>query len=65
MKKSSRRDHPSEPSPRNRRECRHNGGGEGRWEFAANGSLISLGSTDGTRRAAYRTADGELRFLPL
>jgi hypothetical protein len=64
MKKTSRRDHPSEPSPRNKRECRQ-GGAEGRWEFAANGSLIALGSTEASRRAAYRTADGEVRFLPL
>jgi hypothetical protein len=65
MKKTSRRDHPSEPSHRNRRDCRQNGGSEGRWEFTASGSLIALGSTDAVRRAAYRTADGELRFLPL
>ena len=65
MKKPSRRDHPSEPSHRNRRDCRQNGGSEGRWEFTASGSLFALGSTDAVRRAAYRTADGELRFLPL
>jgi hypothetical protein len=65
MKKPSRRDHPSEPSQRNRRECRQNGASEGRWEFNVNGSLIALGSTEGMRRAAYRTADGEVRFLPL
>jgi len=65
MKKPSRRDHPGEPSPRSRRDCRQNGGSEGRWEFTANGSLFALGSTDAVRRAAYRTAEGELRFLPL
>jgi hypothetical protein len=61
MKKSSRRDHPSEPSSRNRREKK----GDGRWELGASGSLIALGSTDAARRAAYRTSGGELRFLPL
>jgi hypothetical protein len=65
MKKPSRRDHPSEPSHRNRRDCHQKGGSEGRWEFTASGSLFALGSTEAARRAAYRTADGELRFLPL
>jgi hypothetical protein len=63
MKKPSRRDHPSEPSSRNQKDCRQNGAGK--WEFSASGSLISLGSTEASRRAAYRTAEGELRFLPL
>jgi hypothetical protein len=62
MKKSSRRDHPSEPSSRHRRE-KH--GGDGRWELGTSGSLIALGSTDSARRAAYRTSGGQLRFLPL
>jgi hypothetical protein len=62
MKKPSRRDHPSDPSQRNRRECRQGGG---RWEFAMNGSLFALGSTEGARRAAYCTSGGEVRFLPL
>jgi hypothetical protein len=65
MKKSSRRDHPSEPSSRNRRECRQSGGSEGRWEFITSGSIFSIGSNGTARRAAYRSADGELRFLPL
>jgi hypothetical protein len=65
MKKASRRDHPSEPSHRSQRACQQKGGSEGRWEFSASGSLIALGSTDTARRAAYRTAEGELRFLPL
>jgi hypothetical protein len=65
MKKTSRRDHLSEPSRRSRRDCRQNGGSEGRWEFTASGSLFALGATDAARRAAYRTATGELRFLPL
>jgi len=65
MKKSSRRDHPSEPSSRNRRDCRPNGGSDGRWEYITSGSIFTLGSNDTARRAAYRSADGELRFLPL
>jgi hypothetical protein len=65
MKKPSRRDHPSETSHRNQRDCRQNGGSEGRWEFTSSGSLFALGSTEAARRAAYRTAEGELRFLPL
>ncbi len=60
MKKSSRRDHPSEPSQRQKRQ---NGSG-GRWEFNGS-SLITLGATESARRTAYRTADGEVRFLPL
>jgi len=65
MKKTSRRDHPSEPSQRNQRAWRQSSGSEGRWEFASSGSLITIGSTGIGRRAAYRTAEGELRFLPL
>ena len=63
MKKAFRRDHPSESSPRNRRG--QNSGSEGRWEFSSSGSLIALGSIAAVRRAAYCTADGGLRFLPL
>jgi len=65
MKKSSRRDHPSETSRRSQQACSQNGGSEGRWEFTASGSLIALGATESVRRAAYRTATGELRFFPL
>jgi len=65
MKKPSRRDHPSEPSNRNRRDCRQNGASEGRWEFITSGSIFAIGSNGTARRAAYRSADGELRFLPL
>jgi len=65
MKKTSRRDHPSEPSHRSRRDCHQNGGSEGRWEFITSGSIFAIGSNGTARRAAYRTADGELRFLPL
>jgi len=66
MKKTSRRDHPSEPSRRSRRDCLRNGESEGRWEFSlASEILFAFGSTERARRAAYRTAGGELRFLPL
>ena len=65
MKKPSRRDQRSEPSHRSPRDCQQKSGSEGRWEFTASGSLFSLGSTEAVRRAAYRTAGGELRFLPL
>jgi len=66
MKKLSPRDHLGELSPAGQRHGRHNGGSEGRWEFnLAGGSLFALGSTGSVRRAAYRTAAGELRFLPL
>ena len=65
MKKSSRRDHTSESSHRSARGCHKNGGSEGPWEFTASGTLVALGSSGAVRRAAYRTATGELRFLPL
>jgi hypothetical protein len=65
MKKSSRRDHPGEPSHRSRRDSHQKGGSDGRWEFITSGSIFAIGSNDTARRAAYRTADGELRFLPL
>jgi hypothetical protein len=63
MKKSSRRDHPSESavaqgSLANRKD-------EGRWEFTGSGRLFPMGATDSVRRAAYWTAGGELRFFPL
>jgi len=65
MKKTSRRDHPSESSHRNQRGCQQKGGSEGRWEFITSGSIFAFGSGKTARRAAYRTAEGELRFLPL
>jgi hypothetical protein len=65
MKKPSRRDHPSESSHRSSRDCRQKGGSEGRWEFITSGNIFTLGSNGTARRAAYRTAEGELRFLPL
>ncbi len=37
-----------------------------RWVYnLVSESLFTFGSTDQARRAAYRGADGEMRFLPL
>jgi ferric-dicitrate binding protein FerR (iron transport regulator) len=64
MKKPPHRDHPSEPSRRSRRDRRPNGGSKGRWEFGvASESLFALFSSGTVRRAAYCTAEGEMRFL--
>ncbi len=66
MKKPSRREHPEEPSRPNKREESKKGSKKGGWAFnLASESLFALGSTEGARRVAYRTASGELRFLPL
>ena len=59
MKKTSRREHPSEPAPRNKRRQQ---GADGRWEFSGTGSLVTLGAPE--RGTAYYTSGGELRFLP-
>jgi len=65
MKKTARRDHPSETSRRSHRAYSQNGGKEGGWAFnLASENLFALGSTGPARRVAYRTATGELRFLP-
>ena len=66
MKTPSRRDHPRATIRRNQSDCCDQGGSAGRWEFnLASENLFALGSTEAIRRAAYRTADGYLRFLPL
>jgi hypothetical protein len=66
MKKSSRCDHAGKPSDGDRKDRRWKGGSEGRWEFnLASEILFAVGSTEAVRRAAYRTAAGEMRFLPL
>jgi hypothetical protein len=65
MKKPSRRDTPNAATPQPGRTAKRNGKKEGRWEFTSSGSLFALGAVDAVRRAAYRTAGGELRFLPL
>ena len=66
MKKPIRPDHVREtfrPSPK---DCPKSSGKEGRWSFnLASESLFTLGATESSRRVAYRTADGQLRFLPL
>ncbi|HEV3273146.1 MAG TPA: hypothetical protein VGZ93_13285 [Candidatus Methylacidiphilales bacterium] len=65
MKKPSRRDHPGDTSHPSWRDCRQNGASQGRWEFITSGNIFAVGSNGTARRAAYRTAEGELRFLPL
>ena len=66
MKKPTRPDHPSETSRRSSGQCRSEGAKDGRWSFnLATENLFALGSTENARRVAYRTANGELRFLPI
>jgi len=66
MKKPARREPSSEPSRRPQRDEPKKIVKKGGWSFnLANESLFALGSTEGARRVAYRTATGELRFLPL
>jgi hypothetical protein len=65
MKKSSRREHLKESSRQSSRSSRKKGGSEGPWEFISSGRLFPFGSGNSIRKAAYRTASGELRFLPL
>ncbi len=61
MKKHFRRDHSDETT----RHPSSSAGSVGRWSFnLASESLFTLGATERTRRLAYRTATGELRFLP-
>jgi hypothetical protein len=64
MRKTSRRDHadePGNPAAKSRRRA----GSQGPWEFTSSGRLFAVGATDAVRRAAYRAADGEMKFLPL
>jgi hypothetical protein len=64
MKKPVQRDQSG--TPRSQRADIKKGEKEGRWAFDLSGeSLFALGSTENARRVAYRTATGELRFLPL
>jgi len=66
MKTPVRRDHPRATVRRSQAGCCGQGGSAGRWAFnLASENLFALGSTEALRRAAYRTADGNLRFLPL
>jgi hypothetical protein len=67
MKKPIRHDHARSSSSR-RSSPTYRGQDESlrRWAFnLASESLFPLGSTEQARRVAYRTANGELRFLPL
>jgi hypothetical protein len=62
MKKTTHRHHRRETHRRGFHACH---GGD-RWAFnLASERLFSIGSPDGFRRVAYRTALGEIRFLPL
>jgi hypothetical protein len=45
--------------------CRRSIGSKGPWEFTASGRLFSIGTAGAVRRAAYRAADGDMKFLPL
>ncbi len=65
MRKSARRDHLNEPGNHAAKPGRQHGGSKGPWEFTSSGRLFSMGATDSARRAAYRAADGEMKFLPL
>jgi hypothetical protein len=65
MSKTSRRDHSDEPGNQGSKSSRRKGGSKGPWEFTSSGRLFPMGATDAVRRAAYRAADGEMRFLPL
>jgi hypothetical protein len=64
MRKNSRRDHSNEPGNQPSRS-RRRAGSKGPWEFTSSGRLFAMGETDAVRRAAYRAADGEMKFLPL
>ena len=54
-----------ESSGSNRKDTARRLGKDERWSFnLASESLFALGATERARRVAYRTATGELRFLP-
>jgi hypothetical protein len=62
MKKTSRGHSPSESSQRGGAVCRAKGG----WAFnLASERLFAFGSIGSTKRGAYLTAQGEVRFLSL
>jgi len=65
MKKTIRREQLVESTQQSKRDRRRNEGNQGRWEFITSGSIFALGPHQTARRAAYRSATGELRFLPL
>jgi hypothetical protein len=55
------------PSPKPVRRTRaRTGTVDRKWVYnLVSESLFTFGSTDQARRAAYRGADGQMRFLPL
>jgi len=66
MKRPSHRDQSGEAPRSDQKVSPKSEKKEGRWSFNLSGeSLFSLGTTENSRRVAYRTATGELRFLPL
>ncbi len=65
MKKTFFRDDANTPLHPRAKASQGKGGSKGPWEFTSSGRLFPVGSTDAVRRAAYRAADGEMRFLPL
>jgi hypothetical protein len=65
MSKIFRRDRSNEPGHPVAKSSRRKSGSKGPWEFTSSGRLFAMGATDSVRRAAYRAADGEMRFLPL
>jgi hypothetical protein len=57
---------PIRSNPSSEATSSNHGKKEGSWSFnLASESLFALGATEKARRVAYRTATGELRFLPL
>ena len=65
MKRPNRREHSTEPANQASKWGRGRAGSKGPWEFISSGRLISMGGTEAARRAAYRAANGEWKFLPL
>jgi hypothetical protein len=66
MRKSARREeNGNHPAQGPAKSARRKDGHTGPWEFTSSGRLFAMGATDAARRVAYRTADGQMRFLPL
>jgi hypothetical protein len=65
MKRPTRREHSTESANQTSKSCRGQAGSKGPWEFTTNGRIFSMGATEAARRAAYRAANGEWKFLPL
>jgi hypothetical protein len=64
MKKSARRSHPSEPTHEHARASQKKRSSDGPWEFISSGRLFPMSSGNSVR-AAYRSASGEMRFIPI